>query len=383
MKYSLILFIGLYSHSAIFAAEELTVSVNAKNELVLVANSCPMLLKQEAALCEFKKKAEPAFVIPIELSKKCTPLAKGKVKLVISTCLPEFAKTFQQKKLIHDGPNCWGTAMSFNKLSPRPRFMWPEEMMYWTNSSPLCRKLEAGEIALPGDVINIYAPEKMDQNERSETDAGTRFWESLYPNRLTPALLNTDGSDYTGFHRLLHSATFISKDLAFGKDSPSKEDNFYFHPMGQVYGRPGSEEKGCQENQLLEPYLREYQKSPKKIRGSVCSYFSQVYRCENFADYFSKLSLNEANLSTWENVQSLQGLQAKLFPLLTSSQKVLEDCEVTLILSLADITVKRISSELRALKQDKNREMLLTMEYFAAAGIRQTLEQVGLAKKIK
>lgn len=274
--------------------------------------------------------------------------------------------------------------MSFNKLDPKPRFIWPEEMMYWMNNSPLCRKLNVGEKAIPGDVINVYAPEKMDKFERIENDAGTKFWNSLYPKRYTPVIPDPSGSDYTGFHRLLHSVTYISDDLAFGKDSPAKDDRFYFHPLNQVYGRPrGDAEIDCQENQSLEPYIREYQKAPLKIRGSKCSYFSLAYRCENFAEYFLKLKLKDEDAIIWKSVQSLQGLQEKLFPLLTSHHKILEDCEVTLITALADMTAKTAVIELQKPKLDKNREMLLTMQYFAASGIRQTLEQVELIKMQK
>ncbi|MBC7427361.1 MAG: hypothetical protein H7336_02035 [Bacteriovorax sp.] len=356
--------------------------VGGKNELIISGSNCDQLLKQERALCVWKKKVEPEFIIPAELSQKCLPDKKGLIKLVISTCLPEFAKNYQNKKLINDGPNCWGTAMSFNKLDPKPRFIWPEEMMYWINNSPLCKKLSAGEEKLPGDIINVYAPEKMDELERIEKDAGTKFWDSLYPNRYTAVVPDPSGSNYTGFHRLLHSVTYISDSLAFGKDSPAKDDHFYFHPMNEVYGRPGLESKECQENQSLIPYIREYQKAPQKIRGSKCSYFSLVYRCENFADYFSKLKLKESDTAIWKNVQSLQGIQEKLFPLLTSHNKILEDSEVTHMLALADMTAKNAAAELQKTKLEKNREMLLTMQYFAAAGIRQTLEQFELVKPI-
>lgn len=380
MKSLILSFIFLSISS--LSAEELGISVGGKNELIITGSNCEKLLNQESALCEWKKKAEPGFVI-LNLSKSCLPVSKGKVKLVISSCLPEFAKSYQAKRLIHDGPNCWGTAMSFNKLSPKPRFMWPEEMMYWMNNSPLCRKLNPTEKILPGDVINVYAPEKMTASERLERDAGSRFWDSLYPQRFTKAQ-EFNNSDYTGFQRLLHSVTYVSENLAFGKDSPAKSDRFYFHPMEEVYGRPrGPEEVDCKENQTMEPYIREYQKSPKRIKGSKCSYFSLAYRCENFTDYFTKQKLNSENAETWKRVQSLQGLQEKLFPLLTSSNKVLQDCEVTLIIALSDLTVKRVSEELRKSSSDKNREMLLTQEYFAAAGIRQTLEQVQLVKPLR
>ena len=372
----LIIFILIYSTN-IFA-EELNIAVDGKNNLILSGSSCEQLLKQEAALCSWKKKGEPDFIIPPNLSKNCLKDKKNTFKLSITTCLPVFAKNYQHKKLFHEGPNCWGTAMSFHKLDPKPRFIWPEEMMYWMDSSPLCKKLAPGEPKLPGDIINVYGPEKMDQFERLEKDAGVKFWDSLYPNRFTPVIPDPSGSDYTGFQRLLHSVIYISDNLAFGKDSPAKDDPFYFHPLNEVYGRPGFENKDCQENQTLTPYMREYQKDPQKIRGSKCSYFSQTYRCENFADYFLKLKLKDSDASIWSSVQSLQALQDKLFLLLTSNKKILEESELTIIADLAHTTAQSAATELQTPMQDKDREMLLTMQYFAAEGLRQTLEQADL-----
>jgi hypothetical protein len=80
----------------------------------------------------------------------------------------------------------------------------------------------------------------------------------------------------------------------------------------------------------------------------------------------------------WKNVQALQGLQEKLFSLVTSPGIKLEECEVTLLLSLADITLKRAADQLAKGPKNKDHEMLLSMEYFAAAGIRQSLKFADL-----
>lgn len=361
-------------------SQELGISVGGKHELILTGSNCEMLLKQQAALCSWKKKVVTNFT-PAALAKSCQVVKKGKYKLTLLDCLPEFAKEYQDKKLIHDGPNCWGTAMSFHKLSTKPRFMWPQEMQYWMDS-PVCRKLNVGEARMPGDVINVYAPEKIPANDRIENDPGTKFWQALYPKRYTVAPdPSVTGSEYTGYHRLLHSVTYVSEELAFGKDSPAFDDKFYFHPMAEVYGRPRTD-KSCQENQSLTPYLRENQKEPIEIRGSKCSYFSSAYRCESFPEYFGKKNLSGDNLDKWKNIQSLQGLQEKLFPILTSSNKVLEQCEITLILAVADLTMKSATEELKNPKLTKEREELLVMEYFSAAGIRKTLELAKLVKPL-
>lgn len=375
--YSLLLSFTIFNPAH---SQELGISVGGKHELILTGNSCDTLLKQQNALCSWKKTIVMNFT-PKDLAKSCQLVKKGKYKLAVLDCLPEFAKEYQDKKLVHDGPNCWGTAMSFHKLSNKPRFMWPQEMQYWMDS-PVCRKLKVGEARMPGDVINVYAPEKIPENDRVENDPGTQFWQALYPKRYMPAPPpEVTGSEYTGFHRLLHSVTYVSDELAFGKDSPAFDDKFYFHPMAEVYGRPRSD-KTCQENQSLTPYLRENQQEPKDIRDSKCSYFSQAYRCENFPEYFGKKNLSGDNLDKWKNIQALQGLQDKLFPILTSSNKVLEQCEITLIVALADLTMKNATEEMKQANLSKDREELLVMEYFSAAGIRKTLELAKLVKPL-
>jgi hypothetical protein len=349
----------------------LGITVGANNELILTGSNCPDLLNEQTALCSWKKNLDPGFT-PHKLAN-CEKLKSGHFKISILECLPEQALAIQKKKLMHDGPNCWGTAMSFKKLAPTPRFFWPEEMLYWMQS-PLCRKLSPGEKIQPGDIINVFAPEKLDRDERQVTDAGTKFWELHYPNRTTAVSENLESS-YTGFHRLLHTVTYVSENLAFGKDSPSKSDPFYFHALEEVYGRPRKDEPDCQENQSIEPYLREYQNEPREIRGSKCSYFSQAYRCEDFLRYFKKQNISSENLAFLAKIEALQEIQRKIFKQLFTSSEILESSEIKNSLMISDLAVSTSSAELKNLNIDKTTESLIVLEYFTAAGIRQTLEQ--------
>lgn len=350
-----------------------TVSVSAKNELVLRASTCDILLKQRQALCSWKESIDQNFKAQSSTVIKCESEGKNKFKLSVLDCLPEFTKNFQNKKLAQDGPNCWGTAMSFKKLSINPRFMWPEEMLYWMNS-PLCRKLSPSESKMPGDIINVYAPEKLDESDMHSKDAGIIFWETLYPERyVSPVEVG-----YSGFHRLLHSVTYISPELAFGKDSPAFDDRFYFHPMEEVYGRPRSDEPDCLENQTRNPHMREYGNTPQNIRGSKCSYFSLAYRCEDFAAFFEKDAKSSEALEILKRVQSLQEMQKKISPQLMSTKKLFSPKEAQELVDRADLSVKRSMNEMKQKGLDKVRERLLVMEYFSAAGIRQTLEQSNL-----
>lgn len=262
--------------------------------------------------------------------------------------------------------------MSFKKLSLKPRFMWPEEIEYWMDS-PVCRKLDVGEAREPGDVVNVYGPEYLMKEELNEVDAGTIFRDALFPGRFKAA----KGEGYTGYHRLLHSITFITDDLAFGKDSPSKDDMFYFHPMMEVYGRPRTETE-CQENQSLEPHRREYDKQPKEIRDSKCGYFSTAHRCASFPQYFTDQNLNAEDQAIVSRILPLQEKQEKLFPLILNLSTVVAKAEVNAIVKMANAAIERSQIELKKPNLDKNREMLLTLEYFTAAGLKYSLFQAKL-----
>jgi hypothetical protein len=377
--------LSLCLSSAAFAeGGSLRMSQGPSNELVLTDTSCQKLFKQRDALCEWKKTLDPDFIIPPSSATTCRPVRGGRVSISVSSCLPDFAKSYAKKKLVRNGPNCWGTAMSFHGLSKKPRFLWPEEMQYWLDS-PVCRKLNVGEPMLPGDVINVYYPEYIGSPADLEKDAGTKFWEALYPNRYTP-LPRLDASGYTGYNGSLHAVTYVSPEIAFGKDSPSKDDPFYFHPMNEVYGRPGSgevngptpESRACQENQSLTPYLREYQKPPKNIRESACSYFSLAYRCGDIPKYFSEQNLSTEEQQIWQLVQTLQATQETLFPFILSLSTPVDRAELTRRVFEADAIVLQASQALAVPGISKTQEMLLTLEYFSAAGIRQTLEQADL-----
>lgn len=346
------------------------ISYGAANELILKGVDCQSLIESHTSICEWKKSNEPEFVIP-KIPRTCKPAGKGLVSVTISSCLPKFVKSYHHKKLVRSGANCWGTAMSFKQLSTKPRFLWSEEIVYWMNS-PVCRKLEVGEDKKPGDIINVYGPEYLFESS-FEKDKGYHFWDALYPNRITVPPYT---SGYSGYHNFLHSETYISKDLAFGKDSPSKDDRFDFHPLNEVYGR--SRDTECQENQSLEPHSREYQKSPKEIKDSRCGYFSIAYRCENIPAYFKRQELSPDEQQILKKIKSLQVIQERLFPLQTVLSHSLSVIEIKSMVKQADETAKQSLGEMKNSKLQKNHEMLLVLQYFTANGIRKSLEQARL-----
>jgi hypothetical protein len=352
-------------------ASEVKITYSSSNNLILNAKNCELLNTQHQAICDWKKSNDSDFAQPNPSSYLCRASANGTFNMTVSSCLPTFVKMHQHKKLYKHGANCWGTALSFKKISLRPRFIWSQEMTYWMNS-PICRKLSVGEEKRSGDLLGMYGPEYT--FERDElTEKGIYFWNTLFPGRVTPSPVP---EGYSGYHHFLHTETYLTQDISFGKDSPNKDDRFEFHETNEIYGRPRSSE--CQEAQHMDPYLREYQKPPKDIKGSKCSYFSLAYRCESFPDYFSKQDLSAEDIQIQATITELQKAQDKLFSLVSTANTVIAKEEIKRLVKLADQAAANSLEELGLLSTDKNHEMLLTLQYFTASGIRKSLELANL-----
>jgi len=353
--------------SSVFA-NDISFYQTKSNNLIIKSNDCELLLKQREAICSWKKTIDDDFTW--SSAKSCHKSKYGGHYLNVSTCLPKFVKENQNKKLLNTGANCWGTALSFKGISKRPRFVWTEEIMYWQNS-PICKKVAVQDELEAGDIINIYGPEYI--FERDEFSKGTKFWNALYPSRVTAAPVQ---SGYSGYHNFLHSETYISDELTFGKESPNKLDQFTFRNMREVYGR--SRNKNCQENQSLSPHIREYQKKPKSIKGSKCDYFSIAYRCQNLNDYLEKQSLSLADKENLIVIEDLSKIQDSLFELQKRSNKYLTSFEIKRIVKLADNISSISLNELANGSFSKTSEMILTQKYFTAQGLRKALEQALL-----
>lgn len=363
-------------------AEGTLISKAAGRPLILTADNCPQLLKERDAICAWKKSINDRFVPATNSANTCTQNPNGSFSLSILDCLPEFAKQVIGLKLTHNGPNCWGTTLSFHGNSEKPRFVWPEEMLYWLES-PVCRKLSPGEPMMPGDVINVFYPEHVFDASDLGADAGSNFWKVLYPNRYTPlrAPPSIQSTEYDGF---LHSVTYISPDLAFGKDGPAADEPFYFHPLRMVYGRPrGLDESGlptsnleCTENQTIVPYLREYQQPPNPTRRSKCFYFSNAYRCGNVIHQLATPPLESEDRLRLDKVRELQRSQGELFDLLFKTSGHLSAKKEASLTATAKGILRQDLEELKSNHLTKKKEMLLSLEYFSAAGILKTLTQL-------
>lgn len=374
MNYSFLsLFLLLYTSLLV---AEVTVSITKKNSLVLRAKSCDILEKEYKAICDWKKTVNSEFSVPPEEKPYCRTLSSGKKQIIISKCLPKLVKSYQRKRHYKDGPNCWGTAMNLKGISLVPRFVWSKEMVYWQDS-PICRRLGEDENVMPGDIINVYGPEYIfDRNEYSK---GTTFFETLYPGGLTPAPVKLG---YSGYHNLLHSETYISKHISFGKESPNKQDRFLVKSLNETYGR--SQDKECQENQSMVPNLRvrinQMEEQRTDLSRTRCrGYFSNAYRCENFNRYFKRNLVNSEQRKLYDKIEELKLIQKELFKLQMKYGYRVSRSKVVSYLRRVD---NEANESLKALERpmDKTTEMLHALRYFSAHGIRKTLEYAGLTK---
>ncbi len=335
--------------------------------LSLSGPSCSKLLEQKEGLCAWKTQLN-------EMTNIGNSTCNSQTSLSLNSCLPNFVKSYHKKLLHKFGPNCWGTALYFKAMSKTPRFVYPEEMLYWLES-PLCRKLENNENKAPGDIVNVFAPEyKSNPTEDEENDAGIEFWKALYPGRYLKIQPNPNGSNYTGYHTLFHSVTLASSELVFGKDSQLNEDRFYLHALKETYGRPRTE-KECQENSDLNAHLREYQNSPRNIKGEKCAYFTNAYRCQNFEDYFSASDLTNEQKVIYQDIQSMQEAQSLLFPYVTQKGYALPTTKRKEIQTLGNTFSQQALEELKQKPRDKISEMLLTLKYFTAEALKMSLKQ--------
>lgn len=336
----------------------------------MTGSSCEELLNQQAAICEWKRNLnEKSGAV-----NKCQKLG-NKFQLKVSGCLPEFVKTYQNKKQVYAGANCWGTALSFKKHSLLPRFVWSEEMSYWLDS-PICRVLDVGEKKQAGDIITIFSPEYLFSSQDWSQGRGRTFWDKLYPGRYQLPLRN-DG--YSGFHTILHSETYISDKLSFGKDSPFSGDRYKFQKLIDVYGR--SRDERCQEAQKLRPHLREYANEPKSIARSLCDYFSLAYRCQNFDEYFQEQVLTESEKAIWDEVNYLNSLQKTLFKL-SFAGTLISDPEKEQMLKLS-ATYSKEALQQMTMNLGKNYEMLAVLKYFSAEAVVKAFEQAELIEAIE
>ncbi len=353
-----------------FSSEaSLKLQSNSSSHLQISGPTCSLLNQEKDYFCEFKEKRDST--IPDTSTLKCLP-QNSSFSMNMSACLPNFIKEVQNKKLYSDGANCWGTTLHFQGLLKKPKFVWPEEIQYWLES-PLCRKLNEGERIEANDILNVYGPEKMDALERETKDEGTFFWETLFPQRWTKAT-DTSGSGYTGFHRLLHSVVFTSENIVFGKDSPSKLDKFYFHQLAEVYGR--TTDRDCQENQNFLPYLREYQKPPKRIKNTKCDYLTNIYRCQNLDQYFKNIDLTSEEQVIFSSVEQLDGILVHLFNAQVKSNFKLSDSEKKSLIKLSQTKASEALYQLKN-KMTKTKEMLLVKQYFFAQSILFQLKNIN------
>lgn len=271
-------------------------------------------------------------------------------------------KSVLNKRLASHGPNCWGTALYLKGISPVPRFVSSAEITYWQESS-LCKALDKDDPIRPGDILNVYGPEYTFDSDKVLTDS-QKFVNLFEPGRYKEAT----ESRYSGFHRLLHSETFVSNHQVFGKESPNKLDAFKYTKLSEVYGRPRSNSE-CQESPILAPHLRQFDNKPKKIKGSKCDYFSKVYRCENFNTFFT-LNAEDTNL-----MNVIGKYQKRIFEAVVSSSKRLSNNEKKQIRDFANNQIQDLKIQQLNVTDEESR-MLLSWKYFSAYSLIESINWI-------
>jgi hypothetical protein len=154
-------------------------------------------------------------------------------------------------------------------------------------------------------------------------------------------------SGYSGYHNFLHSETYISKRISFGKESPNKDDKFLVNVIDDIYGR--SNDRDCQENQSIIPNRRENNNKPEDIRSAKCGgYFSNAYRCQNFNEYFKKNIVNSEQERILIEIEELKLIQKELFKFQMTPGFTMKKSEVKSLLEKVDSISE---ASLKALEQ--------------------------------
>jgi hypothetical protein len=342
-------------------AHEVKITHLKSGRLLLSANNCEVLYREREFLCEWKEKVHQS---QLTSSQNQCYFKRQAYNLIIDKCLPKLARDYSNKPNFKHGPNCWGTAMSLHGLSTSPRFIWPQEMHYWQNSS-ICRKLDLHEEKIPGDIINTYGPEYINSIETTK-DPGHLFWELINPERINTT--HRDKIGYTGYHWLLHSEIFISQQLSFGKESPNKLDRYLFRKLDEVYGRPRAQNKECQEAQHLSPHLREFANKPRSIKGKKCDYFSLAFRCKNF-----QVFTRNASESLKKDLEKLNRINDQIFQQSMSTSPLISNESKRKWSVFAKSMVQKTSMLLSQQHLNEVDQLITTNIYFTANAILKDL----------
>jgi hypothetical protein len=339
-------------------------------KIYLHDQNCEKLKQAKSEVCTGFRRSSSLAV----KSFKCEKSKKSNLHIRLDDCLPNFITEILNKRLFSENANCWGTALSLKNIIKPFESVYAEEMMYWLES-PLCRRLQKAEEIKPGDLLNVWGPEKLDESERVNSHPGTEFLElKLKKEYKKPQSFI---GDYTGYHRLLHSETFLFNQWLIGKDSPHKDDMIKVKRFENVYGR--SVDKDCQENSQLSPYKRVSHNPPKIHPRDKCAYFTTVSRCENLDDFLLTQSLSLSEINLLAEINQIAKFTGVGFQLLIGKRDIALESALEICLDYFKIELKLTKIKLKEVLEsdlDSKRieEMLLVRKYFMLVHLTQELD---------
>ncbi len=243
---AVLLTLTVLARPGVAAAASPTIARSASGAIELSGAPCPDLLKEAAALREWKRNAGES-----ASAGSALPECRNG-KLDVSGILPARVAGILGLRAPAEGPNCWNTALYVRGIASALRHSSSREFSHWM-SSPLCRALGAREKPAPGDIIAIR-----------ELSGGSEF----------------------------HGMIYVSERLAFHKESVAPDSAYEFVPLVETLAKKkvsrdrfNVEDPGDPES---EPESESEEESPR---------YARVYRCQSLEEYAA--SSDRAELASW------------------------------------------------------------------------------------
>lgn len=206
------------------------------------SDDCTDLRHQLEAIARWKEKVDHTKANTLPRARIETRDNGSRCVAEIQDILPQFLRRHYGETTRHDGPNCWNLALVMSELIPAFRYASEEEMSFWM-ASPLCRALKPDESLEPGDIVAVR-----------RGGNGDKFNE-------------------------LHAHIYVSDQLVFAKYGAANIFPFSFANSEEILSTFRVPENPLCRRAGLSPPAR-------------CPRYAVNFRCQSFADYLSRQSLN-------------------------------------------------------------------------------------------